>query len=168
MSKNKYFIKGNYTELYTTKGLKFIVDTEKLNLVLRYTWCFSKTGYLVANIKNKVVKLHIYLYGKLDNKVYDHINGDKADNRECNLRICAQFENLRNTAKSKCNLVGHLGISLTAEGKFRARIMFNGREINLGHYQNLPDAINARIEGEKKYFKDFAPCLHRKDYGAAL
>ena len=33
--------------------------------------------------------------------------------------------------------------------------MIMNRQKSLGHYENYDDAVNARIEAEKKYFKEF-------------
>ena len=35
--------------------------------------------------------------------------------------------------------------------------MVNGKEINLGRYDNIEDAKKVRKEAEMKYFKEFAP-----------
>ena len=38
--------------------------------------------------------------------------------------------------------------------------MVNGKEIRLGHYEKIEDAIKARKEAELKYFGDYAPHLN--------
>ena len=98
---------------------------------------------------------------KPKNFVVDHINGNKLDNRRSNLRICTCKENLRNVSASKNNKTGHLGISLTKFGRYRARIMVDGKEIRLGNYVNLEDAIKARKKAEIKYFGEYSPTLSR-------
>lgn len=35
--------------------------------------------------------------------------------------------------------------------------MVDGKEINLGRYDNIEDAKKVRKEAEMKYFKEFAP-----------
>jgi hypothetical protein len=47
--------------------------------------------------------------------------------------------------------------------KWMARITVNNEDIYLGLFINKQDAINARIEAEKKYFKDFAPIRNEED-----
>ena len=150
---NKYEIK-----VITKKGEEILIDADDFERVKKYSWCISKTGYPVANINGKVIKLHRYLL-KLNNPkiIVDHINRNTLDNRKSNLRICTALENSRNTSVSKNNKTGHLGISKTKEGKFRARIMVNRKEIRLGNYEKINDAIKARKKAEKKYFGSFAP-----------
>jgi len=46
---------------------------------------------------------------------------------------------------------------LTKSGKYRARIMVNRKEINLGLYDTFEKAKQARIKGEHKYFGEFSP-----------
>lgn len=150
---NTYVIK-----VITKKGEEILIDAEDFEKVRRYSWCISKTGYPVANISGKVTKLHRYLLGLTNPKIIvDHINRNTLDNRKCNLRICTALENARNTTVSKNSSTGYLGISLTAQGKYRARIMVNRKEIRLGNYSRIEDAIKARKQAEKKYFKEFAP-----------
>ena len=65
--------------------------------------------------------------------------------------------------KKKNNKTGYLGISITPYGKYRARIMVDRKEIRLGNYDNLEDAINARREAELKYFGKYSPSESRKN-----
>lgn len=144
--------------IITKKGEKILIDIEDFEKVKKYSWCISKTGYPVANINGKVIKLHRYLLNVKNSKIIiDHKNRNPLDNRKSNLRICTQLENARNTTVSKNNNTGYLGISLTAQGKYRARITVNRKEIRLGNYEKIEDAINARKKAEKIYFGEFAP-----------
>ena len=45
---------------------------------------------------------------------------------------------------------------MTPHGKYRARIMVNRKEIRLGHFEKIEDAIEARKLAEKKYFGEYA------------
>lgn len=145
-------------KVITSNGVEILIDPEDYEKVKRYSWCISKTGYAVANIKGKVTKMHRYILNESKPEIIiDHINRNKLDNRKENLRRCTYKQNSRNTSVSKNNATGYLGISLTAQGKFRARIMVDGKEIRLGNYDNIDEAIKARKQGEKIYFGEYAP-----------
>jgi len=146
----------------TKSGIDYLFDKNDYDLISKYSWCISKTGYAVANINKKVTKLHRYILSAEPGAVVDHINGNILDNRKINLRITNRKGNSRNTSVSKSNKLKHLGISTTNNGKkYRARIMVDGKEIHLGRFNNLKDAIKARKEAEIKYFGEYSPSLSR-------
>ena len=114
--------------------------------------------------------LHRFLLRNIlkENEIVDHINKDVSDNCLENLRIVTSRENVINASVSKNNTSGFIGVSYRKDkGKFRAYIMINKKQITLGHYSNLEDAVKARLQGEKEYFGiDFAPQRHLfKKYG---
>lgn len=151
---NKFEFKDEYVIGYTTKGQQFLFSQEDYDLIAKHTWCINKQGYVVANIKGKVVKINRYILN-FPEKCVDHINNIKTDNRRENLRVCTSKENAHNQRKPK-NKVGFQGITLTKFGRYRARISVEGKEVRLGNFINLDDAIKARIEAENKYYGEFA------------
>ncbi|MGE7948941.1 hypothetical protein [Lysinibacillus sp. NPDC093688] len=98
---------GNILKVYpnvVVDKTPFIFDIEDKDLVKKYTIYRHKEGYAVAYDKErgKKVWLHRAVMDMLDkpSKDYvDHINGDKNDNRKCNLRIC--HEDDASNAKNK-------------------------------------------------------------------
>lgn len=155
--KNKYKIKDDLIFI-ETKDNVIIIDKKDFDKISQHSWCVSKTGYAVANIKRKTIKMHRYILDLKNPKiVVDHINHNKLDNTRKNLRICSNAQNSRNTSLSKNNSTGVLGVSIRPSGRYRARIMVNGKEIALGTYDTIEEAKRAREEGEKKYFGEFAP-----------
>ena len=163
-STNTFIEKEVYMVGITKNGIEYLFDKNDFPLVSCYSWCLSKTGYLVANIKNKVTKLHRYIISAEPNKVIDHINGNPLDNRKSNLRVTDHKGNSRNTSVSKVNKLKQLGISTTSDGKkYRARIMVDGKEINLGRFSNLREAIQVRKKAEIKYFGEYSPSLSRDE-----
>lgn len=161
-SRNQYIVNGEVTILKTTKGIEFKIDTSLLNKCLRYTWCLSKTGYLVATVNYKVTKMHRYLLDVSDsNVVVDHINGDALDNRLANMRLCSNSENTKNTGMKATNTSGYVGIRTTKHGRYNVRIMINRKQIHVGNYCTFSDAIIARQKAEIKYYGEFSPHLCR-------
>lgn len=162
---NKYEICGDKLLITTAKGDKIVADAADYEVLSKFSWCISKTGYPVANINGKTVKLHRYLLGVKDvSVIIDHINGDPLDNRRQNLRVCTNSENTRNCKVAKNNTSGYTGIRKIAKsGRYNVRITFNRQEIHIGNFENIEDAIEARIAAEKKYFGSFAPSVCRSD-----
>ena len=158
---NKYAVDGDTVTVTTSNGRTFIADASDLELIQRYNWCFSKTGYLVANIRGKVTKLHRYLLSPDPSSVIDHINGNPADNRRDNLRICSIADNSRNTSPSKNSSTGIVGVKLSPAGKYVAHIMVNRKHITLGTFERIDEAAEARKQAELLYFGEFSPTTSR-------
>lgn len=86
----------------------------------------------------------------------DHINHNGLDNRMTNLRPCNNAENNRNKPSYKRPKSGYTGIRYNSKvGSYYVRIMVNKKEISLGAYKTVEEALKARKEGEEKYFGDF-------------
>lgn len=149
--------KGDVSIIYTAKGEAIYVDNEDVPKLSAYSWCLNKAGYPVARIDGRVVRIHRYLLGPSEGEIIDHINGNPLDNRKSNLRKCNNTQNARNCKLGKNNKTGYTGVSLTPEGKYKARIMADRREIRLGHYLAKDAAIVARMSAERDFFDSFAP-----------
>ncbi len=148
---NIFIENGDELIIKTKSGSKIIADLEDYKKLSKYSWCISKTGYAVCNTGKKVVRMHRYILDAEPGKVIDHINHNKLDNRKKNLRICSQQENLRNVKPCKTSQTGEVGIRITKGGKFNARITHNKKEIHIGNFETLSEAVAARIEAEKKF-----------------
>jgi len=94
-----------------------------------------------------------FLDGVAEEKVVDHIDGNKTNNKASNLRWVSQTVNLTN--RKNCHtLSGETGIeyrSDMAKSKpWLARVKIKGKTHNLGYYAEKQDAVSARnkfIEG---------------------
>lgn len=82
----------------------------------------------------------------------DHINGIRDDNRICNLRIVSKGENAKNSKRRKDNKSGITGVTWDSVNlRWKAHIRVNNKQITVGRYVNLGDAVFARKEAEKLY-----------------
>lgn len=87
----------------------------------------------------------------------DHINGDRRDNRICNLREATRSQNKANSRVSKHNQSGLKGVGFhPSSGLWRARIRVNKRLISLGLHKTAAEAHAAYAEAAKRYHGDFA------------
>lgn len=154
-TKTRFIQKDNYAIGITSRGFEFLFDLSDWDTVTEWSWSVDPRGYLAATVNKQHKTLHNLLTNPPKGLVTDHINGNKLDNRRKNLRICTQRENSYNTKVSKNNILGVKGVSPTPAGKFRARIMVDRKEIRLGHFEKIEDAIKARKQAEIKYFGEF-------------
>lgn len=154
----KYDIIGDSFIITTSKGDKIICDATDYEELCKYSWCISGTGYPVANVNNKVTKMSRHLFGDdCNGLIVDHINHNLLDNRRRNLRLTDATGNARNCSKSKNGKNPYIGVRLTPSGKYNVRITFNRKEIHVGNYGTLGEAIAERCKAEDKYFGEFAP-----------
>jgi hypothetical protein len=105
-------------------------------------------GYRIMNLKGRFHQAHrlawLHFHGEWPSGHIDHINGDASDNRICNLRDVSNADNRRNTGLPTTNTSGAIGVSLTASGKWEARLQKDGRTVHLGRFALKDDAIRAR------------------------
>lgn len=152
----KYEVSGDVLVITTKNGIELLADAEDLELLNKYSWCVSKTGYPVANIMNKVTKMHRYILGIKDSSIIvDHKNRNPLDNRKANLRICTITDNARNKSVSKKCKSGHIGIRITKHGRYNVRITANRKEIHIGNFKTLEEAIIARNNAENIYHGEY-------------
>lgn len=80
----------------------------------------------------------------------DHINRNPLDNRIENLRLVTRSENMMNTKIFSTNKTGHKGVYWNKKSKkWHATIIWQKKRINLGFFDSLIEAVNARFQYEK-------------------
>lgn len=75
-------------------------------------------------------------------QLIDHINGNSADNRLCNLRLATPSQNSFNRGEQSTNTSGHKGVWRKYR-RWRADIWANGRKHGLGSYATKEEAAAA-------------------------
>lgn len=151
-STNSFEIKEGVLYITTKNNDVILADPEDYEKLSKHSWCISKTGYPVANINGRPTKLHRYILELSDPKdIVDHKNRNPLDNRRQNLRRCTQAENMRN--KSGKN--GYIGIRVTPYKTYNVRITINYKEIYVGSFKTLEEAIAARNKAEDEYHGEF-------------
>ena len=142
MTKNKWCVENNtiYIWLKNKDGEEVgivKVDYHHKDTVLNSNWCYSQ-GYAVNRKRN--ISMHRLLTDAPKGTVVDHINHDKLDNRDENLRICTIAENVRNRSKQT-------GVRFRKDrNKWQAYITHNYKYIHIGYYDTQEEAISKRNE----------------------
>lgn len=84
----------------------------------------------------------LYMTGEWPINFVDHINGNKADNRWCNLRQATLAENVRNSRPHKDGKTGLKGVCFDkAKQRYQAGIRVDGKFVFLGRF-NCPTAAH--------------------------
>lgn len=133
---------------------KFLIDLEDLDTVIVKKWRCWKGSYYTGN--SNPITIHQFLLNASSDMVIDHINGNRADNRKSNLRICSQQQNLCNVAIKSNNKSGIAGVCWDKKrNKWVAEIRFNYIKCFLGRYSDFADAVYVRYYAEQKVFKEY-------------
>lgn len=112
-------------------------------------------GYRQGSIRGRRMLAHRVIMametGSWPEEDVDHINGDRQDNRFCNLRNVSRSENCMNSSIGKRNKSGAIGVSWSSrDGKWRAQIQKDGKNFYIGIFDDLEDAKKARLNKEKE------------------
>lgn len=159
---NTYDLTGEYGKGYDSKGNEFYFDLDDYDKIKDFYWSKAIWGYFATyNLKKYNNKLRVFLHRYIkdcpDDKIIDHINHDKKDNRKLNLRIATVQQNNMNQRIRSINTSGIKGVSWNKNAnKWTARICVNYKNIYLGIFTDINDAIEARKNAEKIYQKEYA------------
>lgn len=153
---NEYRVENGTVILFIkTKGIKYevLIDCEDYLIAREYTWNKNPLSDYVQSmtragrVNTKHVYLHRVLLGLDDpSKQVDHINGNKLDNRRCNLRICSLSQNHHN---KEIHRNGTVGISKTRYG-WAAQMMINHVPYRK-EFKMFDDAVNQYRAWEKEF-----------------
>lgn len=147
---NDIILYDNYAEVIikNKKGeekARVLIGLDDVEKISGYRWNINKNGYAF----NKTVGLmHRFITDCPEGMVVDHINHNTLDNRKCNLRICAQADNIKNQKKSIGNYSSiYKGVCLDKTiNKWRAYISINNKRKYLGIF-------DSELEASIKYDK---------------
>jgi hypothetical protein len=154
-------------EIRLSQGKIALVDDEDYERINKHKWAALKkpnTYYARRTLsggfpEQRHIKMHREIMGLLsaDGMVVDHINGNGLDNRKINLRVCTQFQNMRNVPKQPGKSSIYKGVYWRKERhKWQVRIKINGKRIRLGHFDDEIKAARIYDEAANKYFGEFA------------
>lgn len=135
---------------------KFLRDSTRIGQEAK---SLDVNGYVQINICGTMVKGHrmawLIHYGEWPSDHIDHINGIRNDNRIANLRCVSGTVNTQNKRNGSCkNQSGFLGVHIShhsATGKrYRAKIMYGGKQIHLGGFSTPEAAHEAYVVAKRR------------------
>lgn len=169
-SAKPFKIDGDYCRLIPlTRGLFAIVDEADYLSLMKFRWhavpAHSGRYHYAARMlrvdrKQHAHSMHRQILGLSPGDILegDHIRtGETLDNRRSNLRVAERFENAQNKLIPANNSSGFKGVDyIISEKRYRARIMFRGKRIQLGGSKTAEGAAQLYLAGARKYHKEFA------------
>jgi hypothetical protein len=119
------------------------------------------TGYIKIQVKNVRYPAHrlawLYVHGYLPKEQVDHINGNRSDNRMCNLREANASQNSLNRKTLDSTISNIKNVNLNKKtGKWRVRCTINKIRTDFGFFDDLEFAELVAKEVMEKYYGQFA------------
>lgn len=119
----------------------------------------NSEGYVSIWINHSRYKAHrlawLYVTGERPEALIDHIDGSPSNNAWSNLRLATAKENSMNSRAKASNRVGTKGVSLRANGTYRARITIDGVRVNLGSFSTVEEAATVYNQYAKVHHGEF-------------
>lgn len=120
----------------------------------------AKDGYIRILVKRKSYLAHrivwIFCNGDIGDFDVDHINGDRSDNRICNLRLATRYENNQNRRVNKNSSSGIKGVGFDErKQKWIARCCVFGVRVYVGAFSDKLTAEAAIKEFRERKHKSF-------------
>jgi len=162
--KNEFIEIDNKTAyLVLFSGDKIIIDKENIEMLKPYRWVsggyYPVTTFKIGG-KRMTIPLHHFLATKdihkklLKGIMIDHIDGNKGNYTEDNLRYCTRTQNAKNRKLNKNNTTGYKGVRRHKEG-YEAKITHDGTIFHLGTYKTPEEAALVRNMMEQSLFREF-------------
>ncbi len=119
------------------KSYKMILDPNDYKEFKVKTFTINSKGYAM----HKGKRFHRTLMECPEDKVVDHINNNRLDNRRDNLRICSVGENNINRSLSERNKLGMTGVHFYKPlNKYMAYITKDKKRHHLGYFETPEEA----------------------------
>lgn len=148
-----------WDRVFTYKEGKLFWKSDRGGRVLQGSLAghITKKGYVSIRCGSKFYLRHRIIWEMFNGPIpegmeIDHVNHIPGDDRLENLRLVTRLENNRNASLSKDNKSGITGVCWhKRNNRWKAYINVNGKQISLGSFSNLNDAVKVRKEAEVKY-----------------
>ena len=123
----------------------------------------SGRGYIIIRVLGRNYYAHriafLLMTGQWPEYQIDHINGNRSDNRFCNLRPATPAENRQNSEKREVASSGYIGVHYSnRSNRWIAKIQVRGKVTHLGTFVTEEEAAEAYIKAKKQLHK-FQPTV---------
>jgi hypothetical protein len=119
-----------------TKGRVALVDSQDYEWLSHQKWQFD--GRYARNPNGT---MHRMIFGTGSDTDTDHINGNKLDNRRCNLRVVSRSQNIMNSPRE--NKYGYKGVHKLRDTYYARLMKPDGTTINRGGFHTPEEAAKA-------------------------
>lgn len=144
-----------------SQGKVALVDDQDFEWLSQFRWCYWGTYAMRyerkreksdRGAKRRSLQMHREILrkmhpGRTDGLMSDHINGDRLDNRRCNLRLCTSMENGRN----------RIGATSKTYTRYKGVFLANPKYRGIYHKRKTrkPWLAVIRVNGQLKRFGPF-------------
>lgn len=160
---NTYFEYGNHIEIviYNKKYKKYtIVEISKnqFQKIQEYVWRLNSNAYISTKTNYKELLLHRFIMNATSEDYVDHIDRKRNNCRDYNLRLVNYSENGVNKSTQANNTSGVVGVTWDkSREKWKVTLNIYNKCYNVGRYIDFEEAVEARLQAEKKYHNKFTP-----------
>lgn len=161
---NQIIIYDNYAEIvlynkFNKEKCRALIDLDDVEKCEKHKWSCDNNGYVSSSELG--IRLHRYVTNAKENEIIDHKNRNKLDYRKENLRRTNYHGNAQNISLQKNNKSGITGVYYGKQiNKWIANITVDKKVKYLGSYDDINDAIKARVEAEIKYYGEYSTQSH--------
>lgn len=113
--------------------------------------------YAMRTVNGKKILMHRIVANTPDEMLCDHIHHNTLDNRKNELRNVTPAQSVMNRRMQRNNKTGTTGVTQrSGSDKYRASLIFEGNMVLDREFFHIKDAIQARLDAQKKYFGEFS------------
>lgn len=144
--------------IYLTNGGETLVDAWNYDELNQWHWQHTRTHYVSGTVNKRKTLMHRLIMGALPGQQVDHVDGNRMNNQEHNLRLCTASQNHANTTKRGGKSTSqYKGIHWNGRiSRWRVEIAYHGKRYRLNSYADEIDAACAYNEKAKELFGEFA------------
>lgn len=143
----------NWNELFDYHSGKLLWKVKPNNRVRKGSEAgyLHHDGYVVVRVNKVLNSAHRIIWEMHNGPIpkgmeIDHVNRNRIDNRIENLRLATRRQNSCNLSTNPSGVPGVYWCK--QQGRWRARIFVNGKNIHLGLFKNINDAAKARMNAD--------------------